>query len=87
MDNSQRIIPSSVVYPPTPLSDQDGIFPYNINAISSKQTILRIKKISVMGSLVDSMPILQKNSEYYKTFIQKKFKTKILQTNNMKIVR
>ena len=27
-----------------------------------------------------------KNSEYYKTFIQKKFKTKILQTNNMKIV-
>ena len=40
-----------------------------------------------MGSLVDSMPILQKNSEYYKTFLQKKFKTKILQTNNMKIVR
>lgn len=40
-----------------------------------------------MGSLVDSMPIFPKNSEYYKTFIQKKFKNKILQTNIMKIVR
>ena len=38
--------------PLTPMSDQDRISPYNINTISSTQ-VMRKKKISAKGSLVD----------------------------------
>ena len=34
------------------MSDQDRISPYNINTISSRQ-VMRIKKISIRGLLVD----------------------------------
>ena len=41
--------------PLTPISDQDRISPYDINTISSRQ-VMRIKKISVRGLLVDPIP-------------------------------
>ena len=39
----------------TPVSDQDRISPYYIYAISFRQ-VMRIKKISVMGLLIDPIP-------------------------------
>ena len=41
--------------PLTPMSDQDRISPCNINTISSIQ-VMRTKKISVKGLLVDPIP-------------------------------
>ena len=37
------------------MSDQDRISPYNINTISSRK-VIRIKKISFRGLLVDLLP-------------------------------
>ena len=36
------------------MSDQDRISPYNLNTISSRP-VMRIKKISIKGLLVDSL--------------------------------
>ena len=39
----------------SPISDQERISPYNINIISGRQ-VMRIKKISIRGSLVNPIP-------------------------------
>ena len=41
--------------PLTPISDQDRISPYIINTISSRQ-VMKIRKISIRGLLVDPIP-------------------------------
>ena len=43
------------VNPFTPVSDQERISLYNINTESSRQ-VMRIKKISIRGLLVDPIP-------------------------------
>ena len=44
-----------LINPLTPMRDQDIISPYNINTISSTE-VMRIKKISIRGLLVDPIP-------------------------------
>ena len=47
---------SFVIFDPLPpISDQDRISPYDINAISSRR-VTRIKKILIRGLLVDPIP-------------------------------
>ena len=48
------------------MSDQDRISPYNINKISSRQMI-RIKKISIRGLLVD--PISNSPNKHHNNFM------------------
>ena len=43
------------LHPLTPMSDQDRISPYNINTISSR-LMMRIKKWSTRGLLIDPIP-------------------------------
>ena len=43
------------INPLTPFGDQDRISPYTTNTISSRQ-VMRIKKISIRGWLVDPVP-------------------------------
>ena len=41
--------------PLTPVNDQDRISPYYIHTISCRQ-VMRIKKISIRGLLIDTIP-------------------------------
>ena len=43
------------LHPLTPMSDQDRISPYNIITISSR-LVMRIKKLSTRGLLIDPIP-------------------------------
>ena len=51
VDNTLKIF----LKPLSPSSDQDRISPYTINVISSR-LVMRIKKISIRGLLVDPIP-------------------------------
>ena len=42
--------------PLTPMCDQDRIFPYNINTVSSSQVMRMKKKKLIRGLLVDPIP-------------------------------
>ena len=50
-----NLVDIPVINPSTPMSDQDRISPHSIYTISSRQ-VMRTKKISIWGLLLDPIP-------------------------------